>query len=256
MAFASIDKFAGRLGVASSTIVRFAYRLGLEGYPDLQHHVRDLVKTRMRPNPAATEDSVMEHLPDGLLGLSLSHDVSNIQRTVLDLDPAAVERTVELLTTARRVYFMGGYATNWLAEYCALNVRRIRGDSFVINRRDAALTLVDMSPEDVLVAFSFPPYASKTMLMARGAQERDVQVVGITDSPIAPLGRMADVTLTAHVSGVGPQNSLVGPMILVNALLNLVANASEDCLERYRAIFEQMDEWNTFILRGAQVNCD
>ena len=49
VAFATIDKFASRLGVASSTIVRFAYRLGLEGYPDLQFHVRELVKTRMRP---------------------------------------------------------------------------------------------------------------------------------------------------------------------------------------------------------------
>ena len=254
VAFATIDKFASRLGVASSTIVRFAYRLGLEGYPDLQFHVRELVKTRMRPTSEEMldDDVSLEALPDGLLGLSLHHDIINIRRTIADLDPISVRETVELVTGARRVYFMGGYATNWLSEYFALNVRRIRGDAFVINRRDAALTLVDMVDTDVLVAFSFPPYATKTMMLVSGAKERGVAVVGITDSPISPLGRVADVTLTAHVSGVGPQNSLIGPMIVVNALLNIVANHSEDCMSRYQQIFEQMDEWNTFILRGGE----
>lgn len=258
VAFASIDKFANKLGVASSTIVRFAYRLGLEGYPDLQNHVRDIVKTRMRPSPAFEHDgdASLADLPEGLLGLSLHHDIDNVRRTILDLDPDDVQRAVSLLTTARRVYFMGGYASNWLSEYCALNVRRIRGEAYVINRRDAALTLIDMADSDALVAFSFPPYATKTMNTVRSAQRRGVTIVGVTDSPISPLGRVADITLTSHVSGVGPQNSLVGPMILVNALLNLVANQSEDCVTRYRNIFEQMDEWNTFILHGDQVNND
>jgi DNA-binding MurR/RpiR family transcriptional regulator len=72
----------------------------------------------------------------------------------------------------------------------------------------------------------------------------------VTDSPISPLSRIADVTLTAHVSGVGPQNSLVGPMVLVNALLNGIASETEQCADRYREIFDQLDQWNTFILRS------
>jgi DNA-binding MurR/RpiR family transcriptional regulator len=252
VAFASIDKFASKLGVASSTIVRFAYRLGLEGYPDLQDQVREIVKSRLRPNSAFQLDgeSTLAHLPDGLLGRSLHHDIDNVQRTILDLDPDTVQSALDLLTSARRVYFMGGYASDWLAEYCALSVNRIRGDAWAINHRDAALALLDIKDNDVLVAFSFPPYASETMQFVRAAQKRGVSIIGMTDSPISPLGRVANLTLTSHVSGVGPQNSLVGPMMLVNALLNGVANQSENCVERYGEIFEQMDEWNTFILRG------
>ena len=256
VAFASIDKFANKLGVASSTIVRFAYRLGLDGYPDLQDHVREIVKLRMRSSSSLHDDGVsaLAHLPEGLLGRSLQHDMENIQGTILDLDSNLVQKALELLSSARRVYFMGGYASDWLAEYCALSVNRIRGGAFAVSHRDAALSLIDVTADDALLAFSFPPYASETMQFVLAAQRRGVSVIGVTDSPISPLGRTANITLTAHVSGVGPQNSLVGPMILVNAILNGIANLSENCVSRYREIFEQMDDWNTFILRGDRVN--
>src|SRR5258708_38595207 len=39
-AFATVDQMATALGVNPSTIVRFAYRLGLKGFPDLQERVR------------------------------------------------------------------------------------------------------------------------------------------------------------------------------------------------------------------------
>jgi DNA-binding MurR/RpiR family transcriptional regulator len=74
-------------------------------------------------------------------------------------------------------------------------------------------------------------------------------VVGITDSLISPLGKV-DVTLTARVSGVGPQNSLVAPMAIINVLLNGVAAKSPGSADRYQQIFGLLDEWNAFFLKG------
>jgi DNA-binding MurR/RpiR family transcriptional regulator len=252
VAFATLDKLASKLGVASSTSVRFAYRLGLEGYPDLQERVRLLVKTRMRPVAGIQldDESTLSHLPAGIVSNSLRHDMENLQRTVLELSPDVFASAIEKLNSARRIYFMGGFASDWLAEYCALSANRIRGDARSLGHRDAAAAFLDMTSDDVLVAFSFPPYASETMQVAQVAKQRSVSVIGVTDSPISPLSRIADVTLTAHVSGVGPQNSLVGPMVLVNALLNGIASETEQCADRYREIFDQLDQWNTFILRS------
>ena len=52
VAFATVEKLALRLGVSPSTVVRFAYRVGLSGYPELQQKVRDVVRTQMRPSPS------------------------------------------------------------------------------------------------------------------------------------------------------------------------------------------------------------
>jgi hypothetical protein len=59
------------------------------------------------------------------------------------------------------------------------------------------------------------------------------------------------VTLTARVSGVGPQNSLVAPMAIINVLLNGVAAKSPESMARYEQIFGLLDDWNAFFLAGA-----
>jgi DNA-binding MurR/RpiR family transcriptional regulator len=102
---------------------------------------------------------------------------------------------------------------------------------------------------DALVVFCFPPYASHTLQILEAARERRVVIVGITDSPISPLGKV-DVTLTSRVSGVGPQNSLVAPMAIINVLLNGVAAKSPESVARYEQIFGMLDDWDTFFLKG------
>jgi DNA-binding MurR/RpiR family transcriptional regulator len=44
IAFSTVDEMAARLGVNPSTIVRFCYRLGLNGFPGLQECMRLLAR--------------------------------------------------------------------------------------------------------------------------------------------------------------------------------------------------------------------
>jgi DNA-binding MurR/RpiR family transcriptional regulator len=119
----------------------------------------------------------------------------------------------------------------------------------VLGHGDSAAEILDLTGEDALVVFCFPPYASQTLRILEAARRQGVVVVGITDSPISPMGKV-DVTLTSRVSGIGPQNSLVAPMAIINVLLNGVAAGSPGSADRYRQIFGLLDEWNSFFLKG------
>ena len=90
VAFATVDKFAARLNVSASTIVRFAYRLGLSGYPQLQDQVRELVLGTL--NAPAEGTGVTDHLGDGVVAESLRHDLVLLQRTIARLDMQEIER--------------------------------------------------------------------------------------------------------------------------------------------------------------------
>jgi DNA-binding MurR/RpiR family transcriptional regulator len=249
VAFATVDKLSARLGIASSTIVRFAYRLGLDGYPELQERVRVLVRSRLRGADDAGDDSSIAHLGESTAAASLRHDLDNLRNTVSELDAATLDKAVDVICRARRVFFTGGLASGPLAEYTAHTFNRLRGGAQVLGLGDTAAEILGLTPEDALVVFSFPPYASQTLQVLDAARKRGVVVVGITDSPISPLGKV-DVTLTSRVSGVGPQNSLVGPMAIINVLLNGVAAKSPGSADRYRQIFGLLDEWNAFFLKG------
>jgi DNA-binding MurR/RpiR family transcriptional regulator len=249
VAFATVDKLSARLGIASSTIVRFAYRLGLDGYPELQERVRVLVRSRLRGADDGSNESSIAHLGATTAATSLRHDLDNLRNTISELDAATLEKAIDVIVKARRVFFTGGLASGALAEYTAHTFNRLRGGAQVLGLGDTAAEILGLTPEDALVVFSFPPYASQTLQILDAARKRGVVIVGITDSLISPLGNV-DVTLTARVSGVGPQNSLVAPVALINVLLNGVAAKSPGSADRYQQIFGLLDEWNAFFLKG------
>lgn len=250
IAFATVDKLSARLGIASSTIVRFAYRLGLDGYPELQERVRVLVRSRLRgADEDASADAAVSHLGESTAAASLRHDMDNLRHTVSDLDAATLSKAIEILSSARRMFLAGGLASGPLAEYAAHMFNRLRGQSTVLGAGDSAAEVLDLTEDDVLVVFCFPPYASHTLRLLDAARRKGVTTIGITDSLISPMGKL-DVTLTTHVAGIGPQNSLVAPMAIINVLLNGVAAKSPESAERYRRLFALLDEWNSFFLKG------
>ncbi|MGH3300478.1 MAG: MurR/RpiR family transcriptional regulator [Streptosporangiaceae bacterium] len=250
VAFATVDKLSARLGIASSTIVRFAYRLGLDGYPELQERVRVLVRSRLRgADEDGHADASVAHLGESTAAASLRRDLDNLTHTVSELDAATLDKAIGVIGTARRVFFAGGLASGSLATYAAHIFSRLRGDARVLGHGDSAADILDLTTEDVLVVFCFPPYASQTLRLLEAARRQGVTIVGITDSPLSPMGKV-DVTLTTRVSGIGPQNSLVAPMAIINVLLNGVAANSPGSADRYRRLYGLLDDWNSFFLKG------
>jgi DNA-binding MurR/RpiR family transcriptional regulator len=253
VAFATVDKLAIRLKVSPSTIVRFAYRMGLEGYPDLQRRVRDLVRGQLARGVGTGDGaSATAHLgADGLLVKSLAHDIDNLYRTVARLDVHDLEKAVGLLVSAREIYVAGSFGSESLAQYTVLTLGRIRGGAVALTGdSQTAVRLLDVSSKDAVLAFSFPPYSSVTLDVVRAARRQGASVVTITDTPLAPIAQSSDVTLSTSVSGVGPQNSLIAPMAVANALLNAITVNTAASRERYARVFAMMNEWDTFLLRG------
>jgi DNA-binding MurR/RpiR family transcriptional regulator len=253
VAFATVDKLANRLGVSPSTIVRFAYRIGLDGYPELQQRVRDLIRGQLHRGAAGGDGrSATAHLgEDGPIVSSLAHDIDNLHRTVSRLDVHDVEKAVHLLVSARSIYVAGGFASESLVQYTVLTLGRTRGGTVALSGdSQTAVRLLDISAEDAVLAFSFPPYASRTLHIVGAARRQGASVVAITDTPLAPIAQSSDVTLSTSVSGIGPQNSLIAPMAVANALLNAIVVDTAESRERYARVFAVMNDWQAFLLRG------
>jgi DNA-binding MurR/RpiR family transcriptional regulator len=253
VAFSTVDQMAAQLDVNPSTIVRFTYRLGLNGFPDLQERMRELVRGQLsRTGDPINESQVASHLDGTSFGASLSHDWQNLHRTIAGLNADAFGRAVNLLARARRVYVVAGFSTFPVAHYFALILDRLRSDISLLASHDAFATprLVEMKPEDCVLAFTFPRYASATHRVVTWAKDNKAKVIAVTDSPISAVGQIADVVLLAASAGTGMQNSMVAPMAVANALLNgLAAAKGTTALERYSQHDRLMNRWDAFLLK-------
>jgi DNA-binding MurR/RpiR family transcriptional regulator len=253
VAFSTVDQMAAALEVNPSTIVRFTYRLGLNGFPDLQERMRELVRGQLsRTGDPINESQVAGHLEGTSFGASLSHDWQNLHHTIANVDAEGFARAVNILVRARRVYIVAGFTTFPVAHYFALVADRLRSEISLLASNDAFATprLVEIKPEDCVLAFTFPRYAAATHRVAVWAKEHKAKVIAVTDSPISALGQLADVVLLAFSAGTGMQNSMVAPMAIANALLNgMAALKGTSALERYNRHDRLMNRWDAFLLK-------
>ena len=252
VAFATVDKLAERISVAPSTVVRFAYKIGLNGYPDLQERVRKVVRGQMRARPQGddADAEITSHLDSSGQSASLLHDLDNLRQTISGLDADKITEAITAIATARNVFVVGGYASGALAAYTALTLERIRGQAYLIENHGGRHipALFQGGKEDVIIAFGFAPYSTETVQILELAKERGIRGIGITDTPISPIGQRVDIVLPTRVGGKGAQNSLVAPLAVLNALLNGTTAAIPTAMGRYDQMMRSMDDWGLFVL--------
>lgn len=250
VAFATVDKLASRLDVAASTVVRFAYKLGLDGYQDLQERVRRQIRQQYRSASEPVGASPTSHLGDTPYQASLDRDLAHLQRTARSLDRAALDRAVEALERAEHVYITGDLTSYCLAYFTAIAVGRAREQVRLV-RADAegATALLEMGPDDVLLAYTFPPYSRNVLRVVEWAVRRRTLTIGVTDAAISPVGQRVSIVLPVMASGIGPQNTLVPGLAVANTLVNgLISRDEEKSLERYRGVGSLAGDWDLFVL--------
>ena len=251
VAFATVDKFAQRLGFSPSTIVRFAYKVGLDGYQDLQDRVRTLVRSQMRSVAGSADTvSVTSHLEGSTFGVSFDNDLEHLRRTVLSLDLEALEKAVDILDGAKRVYVSGDITSYSVAYFAALAMNRAKGNVHLVRADgEGAARLIEIGPEDAMLAFTFPPYSRNVLRVTEWAIERGATTIGVTDHAVSPVGRLVSLVLPAVASGLGPQNTLVPAMATANALINALTLRSENrSVPRYKAVSGLLGQWDLYLL--------
>lgn len=254
VAFATVDKLSERLSVAASTIVRFAYKLGLNGYPDLQEQIRQIVRGHIRGKVSDAEGDagLAGHLEEGGCAESLLNDLDNLRQTIASLEAEQLLEAISILTNARSVFVAGGYATGTLAAYAALTLERIRGNAYLIENLGGRQvpSLFSATSDDALLVIGFAPYSADTIQIIELGRQRGMKLIGVTDTPISPVGQRVDVVIPTRVTGRGAQNSLVAPVAVLNALLNGTTASLHDSVERYDLLMKAMDRWGLFVLSG------
>jgi DNA-binding MurR/RpiR family transcriptional regulator len=254
VAFSTVDQMAGQLGINPSTIVRFTYRLGLKGFPDLQERTRQLVRGQLSAaSEIVNENSVLVHLEGTAFGTSLGQDLQNLHRTISTIKVEDLRRASDMIAAARQVFVLGSFNAYSVAFFLGLALDRIRGNTTVWSGDMTLLASqsLGLGPEDCLIAITSAPYAVSTQRVALLAKEAKSKVIAITDTPISAVGQIADLILAAATTGAGLQNSFVAPMAIANALLNGVAAAnSERTLERYGRLAKVLGRLDAFLLKA------
>lgn len=245
-AYMTAAKLGAAAGVSESTVVRFAFELGYEGYPELLTDLQEVIKSKLtsvQRIEVANEQIGNADVLDKVLNI----DIEKIKRTLEETSRTSFNGAVDSLINADCIYILGSRSAGILARFLFLyfnivfdNVRLIETSS----ESELFEQIMRISKRDALIGISFPRYSKKSAKAMKFAKDSEATTIAITDSESSPLRKYADYFLQARSDMASFVDSLVAPLSLINALIVAVGLKKRELLG---ATFEKLENiWDEY----------
>ena len=238
----TVAHLAAAAGVSNPTVVRFANKLGYDGYPEFQTALLGEVQERMS-SPLSMLDTrkpslEQENFYQYFLRASIHALESSMQMLPPDDFEAAIDAAADL---NMRVHCLGGRFSGFLAGLLWSHMKQLRGETRWINgtQADQVDWLVDLGKRDVLFVYDYRRYQIDTIRFARQAARQGARIVLFTDRWVSPIAEFASVTLTAAVDTVSPYDTMVPAIAQTEAL---IAGLTARLANQSRSRIERMEE--------------
>jgi DNA-binding MurR/RpiR family transcriptional regulator len=233
----SASSLALKVGVSEATVIRFAQRLGYEGYLSMKSALqKEFVEVVLSS----------KRIEDGIECLGRKSPLVELLETHGEiLDTFHVEETINCIRSAASILHDGKGAhiygegsskvpafelSFWLNRFGKkINVFGSTGRSFFEN-------IVSISHGDVAVGFAFRKTNFELDILFRETHKRGGKNILITDEPLSTLFSLADESITISRGYVGNFRSMGIPVIIADALALEFAALSEKNLAQLKAM--------------------
>ena len=213
--------------IAPAAFIRMAKALGFDGYSDLQRLFRAPLQHAGKP----TFRERIRHFggeqtldnPDDPAEVLRAFSQANIVSLEHLQDDAAslpLQEAIALIQNARIVHVLGLRRSYAVAAYLAYALNRVGQPAVQITGLGGAIAeqASTASPQDLLIAISFPPYAADTLQVCEQVRLRGAKRLAITDAFMSPVAKGADLVLEVNDAKLAGFRSLTSAMCLAQTL--------------------------------------
>jgi len=236
--FLNIYQISEATQYSVASIVRFTQKLGFKGYSDFKnaftkHFQKNIKKLEMFP--LVQLDKLKEHT----LTAVANQDIKNINETLKLIDTKTFDEVVSLILSSDRVYTMGLGISYLLAQLLAYQLMQVGVDAYYFKNDSTTFfdQILFLTPQDLIIAFSFPPYSIETIEAAKFAKERKIKVVSITNKHAAPITFYSSKSLLVKSDNMLFTNSFSAISVLINAFATECTKQDKKRAEKILADF-------------------
>jgi DNA-binding MurR/RpiR family transcriptional regulator len=233
VALLSMREQARQAGVQPATMTRFAKHLGMDGYES----VREIYAAAVRDGNLGFAGKAGTHVASQKLKGDKALAAEMLSSIAKQIDHLAnadgLDRLVAAaarLTRARRVYCLGlrsSHSVAWHMHYVLTLIgdRSILVDGIAGTGPDA---LANAARQDVLLVASVLPYTRLTVELAEYAAGRDIPVVAVTDSTVAPIAQIAEHIILVPTDSPSFFHAMSSAFVVAEILGAIVAGRRGD----------------------------
>lgn len=242
-AFDTLEELSEKIGVSTTTVIRFSRALGYTGYSDMQKDIQSNIQNkvalpeRLRNSAPITNNQMLQD--------SFTNDIANIQKTIAAQKDEDLNQVVEDVTSARKVYILGMRSSFAVSYYMASRLGEIKKGVRLIDSIGMLYPeeIVDVEPGDVCIAFMFPRYSKMTATVLSWLRNQKIKIILFTSMNSSAVSGYGDIILPCAISSISYKNSYAAPMCLTNYLIAAIAKnnfeESKEVLAKTETILRQ-----------------
>jgi DNA-binding MurR/RpiR family transcriptional regulator len=244
----NVRDMARRLQTGPATVVRIVRALGFDSYKDFQHylHYLSVSSATILDSMQAGGDST--ETPKVLRG-SRQQIQKNMDFVLERLDLHQVQSIAGRIDAAERILLLGGDMAAPLVDYMEYHLT-IAGLPVIVATSPGRASHLARSTgkRDLAIGISFRRGLRMTIEGVQRARENGSYCIGVTDSPLSPLGRVANELVIVPINSLSFAASYVAPVALIDLITAAVGSLRRrQVVDRLReADFEQKHGYRWF----------
>lgn len=239
LTFGTVSGLADRVGTSRPSIVRFATKLGFEGYSELQQSTRDEVSQRLTSPSHRVRQQDESVTP-------IQMKIEEAVHAAFDaLDNDRLATMAAPIVSATNVWVLSGETSMAGAIALTSGLSMIRPNVRLVDEHSAGRELCGALQGDVAVVFDFSRYRRNSVIAARTLSDLGVTIVAITDGPLSPLSSLTDIRCELEIPAVGPFDSSVPAVLaaelLVSQVVTELREEARDRIDRLEVYWQAAD---------------
>lgn len=222
----SVRDLAKALGTDAATIVRIVQGMGFENYRAFQHHLHEASIAYATSLDTMQAGMAGKHGAVSLVQESIHQDLKNLGALRGSAELEKIAAIVSRMHSSRRVLIFGGDAATALVVFLEYSLTLLGLPVFAGTGHGRIGHLArSANQRDVVFAISFRRGLRMTVEGLEQAREKGAYSIGIADTLLSPLARLADVCFITSVETPSFGVSYVAPMALLNTVVAACADA-------------------------------
>jgi len=250
LAFGTVSDLAQRANTSRPSIVRFATKLGFDGYTDLQSSIRNELSHQLS-SPSQRIRQKDTDAPPARAAIE-----QTIQDSFLALDEQRLESLARPIAEARHIWIISGETSMAGAHVLHSGLSMIRPDVHLVIEHSTGRELSSAAPGDAAVVFDFARYRRNSITTARALAELGVDLVAITDGPLSPLAALTKNWCELKIPAVGPFDSSIPAVmaaeLLVAQVVNQLGDQARQRIDRLESLWQATDTFLNYTPRQSR----
>lgn len=247
VAFLSTREIADKIGCSNASIVRFAQRLGYNGYEEMREEMQNFFQNQMNPHKALKESvETLDGNKDSkvIFNRSVEIDVEALKNINQYIDEEELECALNMIRKAEKIFVFGIGIERSIAEFLSFRLKRFGVDTKLLNRASTEIfnDIFKMNDNSLLFAIGFYRFPEELDIVLKRAKNVNANTILLTDDPVSPYEDRTDLVLASPRGPVGVMHSMVVPMSILNALF--IAMGRE---ERFKSALEKLEDMRSEI---------